>query len=185
MNLGSRSLLFVLFVAVAAAFVWLTSMRLPSMVASHFADSGAANGFMPRGVYAWFMLALVVGLPAFMVGLTWVSIANPKARINVPNKDYWLAPERRAETIEFLRTGILWFGFMLVAFLCYVHWLVVLANRVQPAQLANTWFIGGLVAFLAALLVWLKVFLGHFRQSASSIESTSPGKPGAASHLKR
>jgi len=121
---------------------------------------------MPRGVYAWFMLGLVVVLPALMVGLTWVSIANPKARINLPNKDYWLAPERRAETIEFLRFGILWFGFMLVAFLCYVHWLVVLANRVQPALLANSWFIGGLVIFLAALLVWLKVFLGHFRQSA-------------------
>ena len=166
MNLGRRLLLFMLFVACAAAFVWLTSMRLPSMVASHFAGSGTANGFMPRGIYAWFMLGLVVGLPALMIGLTWVSIANPKARINLPNKDYWLAPERRAETIEFLRAGILWFGFMLVAFLCYVHWLVVLANRVQPAQLANTWFIGGLVVFLAALLIWLKMFLGHFRQSA-------------------
>jgi hypothetical protein len=32
--------------------------------------------------------------------------------------------------------------------------------------LHNSWFIGGLVAFLAILLIWLKVFLGHFRRSA-------------------
>lgn len=120
---------------------------------------------MPRGFYVCFMLGFVIGLPALMVGITWFSIASPKARINLPKKDYWLAPERRAETVEFLRSGILWFGTLLVAFLCYVHWLVVLANKVQPARLANSWFIGGLVVFLVTLLIWLKVFLGHFRQS--------------------
>lgn len=165
MQLGKRSLLFALFIACAAAFVLLTSMRLPALVASHFGGSGTANGFMPHGFYVCFMLGFVVGLPALMVGLTWLSISSPKARINLPNKDYWLAPERRAETIEFLRSGIVWFGTMLVAFLCYVHWLVILANEVHPARLANSWFIGGLVVFFVALFIWLKVFLGHFRQS--------------------
>lgn len=166
MSFKGRSLLFVLFVVCAAVFVWLTSARLPAMVASHFGGSGAADGFMPHGFYVCFMLGFVIGLPALMVGITWLSIASPKARINLPNTGYWLAPERRAETIEFLRSGLLWFGTMLVAFLSYVHWLVVLANEVQPAQLANSWFIGGLVVFLATLLIWLKAFLGHFRQSA-------------------
>jgi uncharacterized membrane protein len=166
MHLKRHSLLFVLFVACAAAFVWLTSQRLPGLVASHFGGSGAANGFMSHGFYVCFMLGFVIGLPVLMVGVTWLSIASPKARINLPNKDYWLAPERRAETIEFLRAGILWFGTLLVAFLCYAHWLVVLANEVQPARLANSWFIGGLIVFLATLFIWLKVFLGHFRQSA-------------------
>ncbi|MDH5265442.1 MAG: DUF1648 domain-containing protein [Betaproteobacteria bacterium] len=157
---------FVLFVACAAAFVWLTSMRLPATVASHFDGSGAANGFMARGVYVGLMLGLLVGLPALMVGLTWLSVARPKARLNLPNEDYWLAPERRAGTIAYLRAGILWFGTLLVSFLCYAHWLVVLANEVHPARLANAWFIGGLVVFLAALLAWLIVFLGHFRRGA-------------------
>jgi uncharacterized membrane protein len=157
------SLLFAFFLACAAVFVWLTSMRLPALVASHFDGSGAANGFMPHGFYVWFMLGFVVVLPAFMVVVTWLAIASPKTRINLPNKDYWLAPERRAETIDYVRSGILWFGTMLVAFLCYAHWLVVLANATQPVQLANSWFIGGLVVFLVSLLVWLKVFIGHFR----------------------
>jgi len=165
MQLGKGSL-FALFVACAAAFVWLTSIRLPAVVASHFGGSGAANGFMSHGFYVCFMLAFVIGLPALLVSLTWLAITSPKARINLPNKDYWLAPERRAETIAFLRSGILWFGTMLVLFLCYTHWLIVLANQVQPPRLANSWFIGGLVVFFAVLLFWLKVFLGHFHRSA-------------------
>jgi uncharacterized membrane protein len=120
---------------------------------------------MPHTFYVGFMLVFVIGLPALMVTVTWLAIGSPKARINLPNKDYWLAPERRAETIAFLRSSILWFGTGLVAFLCYAHWLVVLANESQPAHLANSWFLGGLVVFFAALLIWLKVLLGHFRQS--------------------
>jgi hypothetical protein len=166
MQPGKGSLLFAVFVACAAAFVWLTSTRLPALVASHFAGSGAANGFMPHAFYVRFMLAFVIGLPALLVGLTWIAIASPKARINLPNKGYWLAPERRAETVQFLRSGILGFGTMLVVFLCYAHWLVVLANEVQPPRLANSWFVGGLVVFFVAMLIWLKVFLGHFRRSA-------------------
>lgn len=158
--------MFSLFVACAAAFVWLTSTRLPALVASHFGSSGAANGFMPHGAYVGLMLAVVVVLPAAMTLLTSLAIANPNARINLPNKDYWLAPERRVETINYLRSGIRFFGILLVFFLCYVHWLVVLANEAHPARLANFWLIGGLVVFLVALFVWLKVFLGHFRQSA-------------------
>ncbi len=164
MHAGKSPLLFAFFVACAAAFVWLTSARLPALVASHFGGSGAADGFMPHDTYVCFMLAFVLGFPALLVVLTWLAIASPKTRINLPNKDYWLAPERRAATVVFLRGGILWFGAMLVAFLCYVHWLVVLANEAQPPRLANSWFISGLVIFFAAMLIWVRAFLGHFRQ---------------------
>jgi uncharacterized membrane protein len=165
MHLGKGLLLFAVFVACAAAFVWFTSLRLPNLVASHFGGSGIADGFMPHDFYVRFMLAFVIGLPALLVLLTWLAIATPKSRINLPNKDYWLAPERRAQTVAFLRDGILWFGVMLVVFLCYAHWLVVLANEAQPVRLAELWFLGGLVVFAAAMLIWLKILFGHFRRA--------------------
>ena len=158
--------LFALLVGCSVAFVWLTSRQLPSVVASHFTGSGMADGFMPYRSYVILMLALLVGLPTLLVVLTWWSLGSSSARINLPNKDYWLAPERRHATVSYLRSGVLWFGTLLLVFLCYAHWLVVLANGQQPAKLDNSWFIGGLVAFLAIFLVWLKVFLGHFRPSA-------------------
>ena len=164
MRSGKTLRLFVFFVICAAAFVSLTSARLPALVASHFGSTGIANGFMPHDVYVYCILAVVVGLPAATVVITWLAIASPDARINLPDKAYWLAPERRAATVDYLRSGIVCFGIILVSFLCYMHWLVVLANDTQPPQLANSWFLGGLVAFFAVLLIWIKLFLGHFRQ---------------------
>lgn len=159
-------LLFLLFIACAAVFVWHTSQELPPLVASHFGASGDANGFMPRDFYIRFMLAFVLGLPTLMTFVTWRALGGSKARINIPNRDYWLAPERRAETIAFLRAGLLWFGVLLLTFLCFAHWLVVLANQAQPAHLDATWFLGGLGVFAVALLVWLIMLMSHFRQRA-------------------
>src|SRR5258708_1087535 len=92
MKTGKGLLPFSCFVVCAGVFVWFTSARLPALVASHFAGSGAANGFIPHSVYVYFMLGFVVGLPAGMVVLTWLAMASPKAHINLPDKDYWLAP---------------------------------------------------------------------------------------------
>ena len=163
MENGIRSVLFLLFVAGVALFVWHTSAGLPPLVASHFGTSGTVNGYMPRTFYVRFMLAFVLGLPTLMTFVTWHALGSSKARINLPNRDYWLAPEQYAETIAYLRSGLLQFGLLLVTFLGYVHWLVVLANRVQPARLSESWFYGGLGVFLIALFIWLKRLIGHFR----------------------
>ena len=164
MHVGKGLLLFAFLVACGVAFVWFTSLRLPDPVASHFGREGLADGFMTHDFYVCFMLAFVIGLPVLMVLLTSLAIANPRARIKVPNRDYWLAPEQRAETVAFLRNGVLWYGVMLLLFLCYAHWIVVLANDANPARLSESWFIGGLLVFAAAMLVWLVVLFGHFRR---------------------
>ena len=166
MHSGKGSLLFALFVACGVAFVWITSLRLPDLVASHFGGAGLANGFMTHDFYVCFMLAFVIGLPVLMVFLTSLAIANPRARIRVPNSDFWLAPERRAETVAFLRNGVRWFGAVLVLVLCYAHWLVVLANEAHPARLSEPWFIGGLLVFVVVMFAWLVVLLGHFLRGA-------------------
>lgn len=166
MHPGKGLLLFAIVVACAAAFVWSTSIRLPASVASHFGGSGIADGFMPHDTYVRLMLAFVIGLPALLVCVAWLATANPKSRLSLPNSDYWLASERRAGTVAFLRAGILWFGVMLVVLLCYAHWLVVLANEAQPARLAEAWFIGGLLVFVAAMLIGLAVLFARFRRAA-------------------
>ena len=156
---------FAFFVACAAVFVWVTSHRLPELVASHFGGGGGANGFMPRTFYVRFMIAFVIGLPALLVAVTSFALGRPNARITIPDRGYWLAPERRAETIAFLRSGVVGFGVLLLTFLCYTHWLVVQANQSQPAQLAESWFLAGLVAFFAGLIALLWTIYVHFRRA--------------------
>lgn len=155
---------FLVAVACAAGFVWASGQSMPDVVASHFAAGGAANGYMPRAVYVLFMLFFVIALPALMVFITWRSLERPGARINLPHREYWLAPERRGQTVTRIRAGVLQFSAMLLVFLCYAHWLVVRANRSQPVRLDESWFLGGLLVFLAAALFWALGFVRQFRR---------------------
>jgi hypothetical protein len=166
MQNGKGTALFALYIACAAVFVWFTSRGLPLLVASHFGAGGSANGFMTRSFYTAFMVAFVIGLPGLMVLVTWYAVGHAKARLSLPNRDYWLAPERRTETVAFLRAGILGFGVLLVTFLCYAHELVVLANERQPPQLSESGFIGGLVVFFVVLFVAVRAFLRRFRRDS-------------------
>jgi hypothetical protein len=160
--LDRRSLWFALLVACGAAFIWLSSASLPAVVASHFGASGAANGSMPRGLYVRFMLAFAMGVPLVLVVLSRVAIGSG-ASINLPNRDYWLAPERREQTVSYLHTHLDRFSAVLVVFLCYVHWLVVRANQAQPPQLSNRAMVAGLAAFLVFALIWTRLLLRRFR----------------------
>ena len=65
---------------------------LPDRLASHFAASGMPNGWMSKQQF--FIIYAVVLVPALVIEF-WVShrIANkPNAKLNLPNKEYWLAP---------------------------------------------------------------------------------------------
>jgi hypothetical protein len=150
--------------ALGIAFVLLTGNSLPPVVASHFIAGGAANGFMPRGTYLRFFTALLVGLPLFIVFVSSVTSVLPARFINLPNREYWLAPERQADTLSYLRNQGLRFAVILTVFLCFVHWLVVQANAHSPALFPESLFFIGMVAFLLGLVVWLGGFFVHFRR---------------------
>jgi len=146
---------FLVVLAAAGAFVWLTSRRMPILVASHFGPGGHADGHMERSTYTLAMLVLVIAVPALIASSTLVVRLLPPQLVNLPNKPYRLAPERRAASLEALAALGLRFAITLAVFLCFVHWLVVQANAAQPARLPEAWFFAGLATFAAATLGWL------------------------------
>lgn len=154
---------FLLLLTCAALFVVATGQSLPGVVASHFDAAGDANGFMARSTYVPFMFVIVVLVPLALAIIPQQMFRNPRVRINLPNRDYWLAPERRAETVEFLSRQAVRFSTILLAFLCYVHWLVIQANKSVPPKLSSQWLVAGLVVFLVATLVWVVALVGRFR----------------------
>jgi len=153
---------FLLVLIAAGAFVWLSSGALPSVVASHFGSGGLANGFMGRGSYTALMLALVVVVPALVASSALLVRVLPPQLVNLPNKRYWLSPERRATSLEALASLSLRFAATLAVFLCFVHWLVVRANSVQPPRLQEPWLYGGLAVFGAATVVWIVTLFRRF-----------------------
>jgi hypothetical protein len=153
-------------VIAAAIFVVMSSHALPAKVASHFARDGAANGYMWRQTWVYFMLAFVVLLPLFFNLVASAVARLPDRMINIPNRAYWLAPERRGLAIDRLRRQMQMFSAMLVVFLCFVHWEVVRANRSTPPALDNDRFMLGMGLFMAALIVWIVSLRRQFRVPA-------------------
>ena len=153
---------FLILLICAALFIGVSSLSLPERVASHFVASGVANGFMPRTFYVRFMLFFALVLPSGLMLLTNLTLRASEARMNLPHREYWLAPERRDETIEYLRQQNVRISFILTVFLCYVHWLVERANELTPPHLSSLGIIGGLVVLLVFIVIWAIKFFGHF-----------------------
>lgn len=150
--------------AAAAAFVVATSSSLPPTVASHFGVGGVANGFMTRPGYVTFMVGMMLGLAALFEGLPRLLRGLRTASFNLPNRDYWLAPERRDATLDDLQRRMRWLACAMLALLAYVHWLVVQANAIQPPVLPEQAFILGLAGFAVAVIAWIVAFLRRFRR---------------------
>jgi hypothetical protein len=148
----------------AAAFVWISGSGLPPLVASHFGLGGRANGFMARGDYLAFMLIGTVAIPLLIVVPQRLVETIPPRLINVPNREYWLAPERIQSTLDYLRNHAVWFAVLFAALLCFVHWEVVQANMRSPARLASQSFFIGLVTYVVAVLLWIASMIRHFRR---------------------
>jgi hypothetical protein len=149
--------------AASAIFVAASTRALPDVVASHFASSGTAKGYMDRSEYLRFVLALVIALPILFTALPSALLSRPYARVHVPNRGYWLAPERRANTIAYLRRHLARLGIVQVLFVCGMHGLLLRANAVVPAHLAPEWFIGALGGLLVSMLFWATRLMDRFR----------------------
>lgn len=152
--------LFALLLAAAGGCVELIAAGLPPIVAIHFDGAGNANGFATGADCREFMLAITLGAPAFVALLTvLVPRSVPPSMVNIPNKAYWLAPERARGSIAFLCEQGIWFASILLAFLIAVDWLLAKANAVQPPLFPTRQFMACLFLLFAAIGVWaLRMF---------------------------
>ena len=172
MQRGASSVWFLLVAATAAGFVWVTSRKLPALVAAHFGTSGIATGFILHKTYLFATLFACIVLPVMIVVPISVALNDPNATIKVPNRDYWLAPERRARTVEFIRKQMMRFGAALLVFICYVHWLVVRANEQTPPRLAAGPFVSAIAVFVGFAVVWSAIHYTHFRAVGGQHDGT-------------
>jgi uncharacterized membrane protein len=156
---------FVLLLLIAILFVTGTASQLPLTVASHFDAAGQPNAFMSRGGYIRFMLCLCIGLPVLVVAV--LTVVYSRAReLKLPNREYWMAPQRVERTRSFLVAHGVWLGSLLVVLSCCVHWLELGANRQQPPHLPNQVFAACMIAFLIAMAAWIAALMFAFRRPA-------------------
>ena len=141
----------------------LTVDRLPERVASHFDVSGFANGFSTRLQYAVLTLGLTALLSVVPAALIGILVRRRPDRINLPNKEYWLAPERRAAALRFLDHFANWLAAGFASFMLAAHLLLLRANAVSPPRLENRPFIALLIAFCVLLIAGIGALHRRFR----------------------
>jgi hypothetical protein len=173
MNRGLRFPLIMLALCCAGfvAYVLLTAHQLPPRVASHFDGRGVPDGWMTRSAHIVWMLGFGVGVPAFIVFLVSILRLFGGLGLNIPRREYWLAPERREATFDFVLIRAVWLAFALVVFSAGLHGIIIAANARQPVFLPNeqSWLIGGLM--IVVTVAWLISLLIHFLRRANASEA--------------
>lgn len=147
--------IFVFLARYAAAHFSAVYPQLPGVVASHFDGRGAPNGWQTKQAFFAGFVGMTVLCVLIGFGLARMIGALPIQLINLPNKRYWLAPEHREDTLEWLKAYFAWFacgiyGAMIVAFdyaaQCNLH-------PDHPPGVARLWYTLG--SFLVFVIAWL------------------------------
>jgi len=147
-----------------AAFIVATAGALPERVATHFGRGGAADGWMTREAYTWTMALMQAGLPLLLLGALGNIPRRAERFVNLPHKDYWFAPERRAATAATLRGYGAAIGIATALLLAGAHAAVVDANAKSPPRLDEPVAIVALAVFATAMIVISVVMLRRFRR---------------------
>ncbi len=152
---------YVVLAALCAAIIAETALfgpMLPMRIATHFDGSGLPNGWMSGTAFVReITIIAVIAVAGFLAAGLIPKI--PARWINIPSRDYWLAPERQAAALGFVRDWVRGFLLFTIALLAGVHGLVLQANLIDPPQLGSTvfWILGAYgIATLAMLaaIIW-------------------------------
>ncbi|MEI7946433.1 MAG: protein kinase [bacterium] len=170
----ASTMAFIILYAAYVAMVLTTASQLPERVATHFGFEGRADGWMSRNVYQIFEITfpLVIGL--IFTGTSAMIRFFPAKYVNLPRKDFWLVPERRALTASIIRSRMTWLACLMTLFFGGLHVLTLEANRVQPPQLPMGGLLMVVMFFLISLMIWVILLLMRFAETGEGCLRSEP-----------
>jgi serine/threonine-protein kinase len=136
----------VLTLAAIGQGLWQHS-RLPERVMSHFDGAGRANGWMTRDAFLGWQVGTLGLLALLFEGIVLLQARLPREFVNIPHRDYWLAPGRRAATDTWISALVLLPGCLVMLF------FMALFHQVYRVNVDGTRELTPNPAWLAAALV--------------------------------
>ncbi len=126
--------------------------QMPDPMASHFNSFGEPDGWMSRNGFFAFEIGLLIFCVSLFFATTRFLTKLPDSLINMPRKDYWLAPERRAATLSVFRDKMEAFYIPVFLLLVIINQFVFRANLTKENLPLISWlFIG---AFVVYTIIW-------------------------------
>lgn len=145
--------------------------HLPNTIASHFNFRNEADGWMNKNTFLIVEIAVAVFLSGMFLLIAYFIPKLPNSIINLPNKNYWLSPERREESLQVFTRFIYWFGSLTLGFLTLISQEVIITNmRIRTTISSNIWIY--LLVFLTIVaFISIKMIL-HFNKTDNKNEIT-------------
>lgn len=159
------------FLVVVAAYIWVSTLALPAMVASGFDNAGNVRDSMTRESYRNLVLAIATLVPLAIAAFMSVLGHLEPDVARVPNREYWLRPENRAAMYVFLARWAFVVAIGFCIFVCAVHASVVQANALQPPRLIGTSDLLGHV-FKGFTLTMIVVVVNYFFRTGAKNSRT-------------
>ncbi|RMF55016.1 MAG: DUF1648 domain-containing protein [Calditrichaeota bacterium] len=158
----------VLWLLVIAGFIQIFYYypQLPDVVATHYNFKGEPDAWGSKSTMVILYGGLLIFISVIFLIIDKVLKHISPEFINIPNKEYWLAPERREQTLETFSAFMLWIGNITLLFmLALFQYLFTLQS--QNDALNNGYFWGGLLTYLL-LMSWILIkFYLTFRRASS------------------
>lgn len=150
---------------------------LPAVMALHFSFDGQPIVWMDKSTFMGVYASIVCGVSVLFLGLSLVIHKFPVWMINMPDKDYWLVPERRATSYRWLSILIMWIGNVTVVLMIvlmgpitfwgnfYHHW--------DPRQA----IFAAVIGYVATIVLFHNGFyIDRFTRQKAHNEGRPPGK---------
>jgi serine/threonine-protein kinase len=118
------SLLFIFY-----CLLFYSYLVLPENIAIHFSLNGEPNGWMSKTMHAIAFGSIGTFTSSLVIGSFYMIRHLPKDIINIPNRDYWLAPERFQHTMSDLMNYGIGFANVILLIFIGVGFLILEANK--------------------------------------------------------
>jgi hypothetical protein len=149
----------------STVFIVYTGSYLPDQVATHFDLHNQADGWLARSDYLILTLLSSTVVPALVsLAIALLPRKFPQL-VNIPNRDYWLSGERRAQSAQYLTSHGCRLGCMVIMMMTGLHYALLLANSSRPPALPYSFIFLLVGGFLLALIIWVVALYRRFRRA--------------------
>jgi uncharacterized membrane protein len=140
-------------IGVALLHAWHLSSVLPERVASHFDGAGLPNGWTTRAAFVGVYLGVIAVVSVSFGGIAALVRRVPSSLINLPNKAYWLAPDRREATMGWITGWSCLFGAATLLLMMALMRQAELVNLGAAQRINGVTLVGSYVALSVGMLI--------------------------------
>ncbi len=131
--------------------------QLPYKVAIHFNIDGIPDNFTGKLTSAFIQIGVVGFMIVVVIVSDWLLKKGSDDFINIPNRRYWLAPERRERTVKLLSSFVYWLGVITNLFLIFISQHIIEVNLNTDVVLGHNFWVY-LTIYFAAIFLSIVIF---------------------------